>query len=205
MIDKKSFDKKTIQICSYDISRKERSTSNTELHLLHPIVYQSNKFILLKSEALRFYIYKNIDDELVVHVEYQQLDVAFNLFKRFKRLILHKCYVKYEYEEEDCTIEHSGIRPYIRREEHEYRKYSETLDFSDVDRVEESKDPKHRCIKFIFSDKGKEKGREKKNRFSSLMFDENLDMRIISSIIREEEGFDIYKSKVHIDIYLEVL
>lgn len=207
MIDKKSFsfDKETIRICSYDISKKEKTTSNTGLHLLHPIVYQNNKFILLKSEALWFYIYETICDELVVHVNYQQSDVAFNLFKGFKRLILYKRYVK-EYEEEvDGAIEPSSG---VRREEYEYRKYKAILDFSKVSRVDKSGDSEYRYIKFIFSDKGREKEEEEgKNRFSGLMFDENLDMRIMSSIEEEERTrdkvFDIYKSKVYIDIYLE--
>lgn len=204
MIDKKSLDKETmtIRICSYDISKKERTTNNSRLHLVYPSVYQSDKLALLESEALWFYIYETICNELVVHVDYQQSEVAFNLFKRFKRLILYKRYVKYE-EEVGCAIEPSGVRPddNIRREEYKYREYKAILDFSKVSRVDKPGDSEYRYIKFVFSDKGGEEGKEK-NRFSSLIFDEDLDMRIVSSIIGEE-GFDIYKSKVYIDIYLE--
>lgn len=125
MIEKKSFDKETIQICSYDISKKERTKSNPRLHLVYPSLYQSDKFVLLESEALWFYIYENIYEELIVHIDYQQSDVAFNLFKKFKRLILYKRYIK--------------------------------------------------C-----------KGKEEKKRFSSLIFDEDLDMRIMSSIEEED-------------------
>ena len=205
MIEKKSFDKETIQICSYDISKKESTKSNPRLHLVYPSLYQSDKFVLLESEALWFYIYENVYEELVIQIDYQQSDVAFNLFKRFKRLILYKRYIKCEGEEEDRNGEPSGIRrDDIKYEEYKYREYTALLDFSDIDRVEEPKDSKYRYIKFVFSDKG----REEKKRFSSLIFDEDLDMRIMSSIEEEEERtrdkvFDIYKCKVYIDIYLE--
>lgn len=197
MIDKKSLDKETIRICSYDISRKERTTHNPRFHLVYPSLYQSDKFVLLESEALRFYIYENICEELIVHVDYQQSDVPFNLFKRFNRLILYKRYVECEGEEiEDQMI---------------IREYKAILDFSKVSRVNNPGDSGYRYIKFVFSDKGG----EEENRFSSLLFDEDLDMRIMSSIIEEEERegeegttgdkvFDIYnKCKVYIDIYLE--
>lgn len=190
MIDKKSLDKERIRICSYDISRKERTTHNPRFHLVYPSLYQSDKFVLLESEALWFYIYENIYEELIVHVDYQQSDAAFNLFKRFKRLILYKRYVECEGEEieDQMTI----------------REYKTILDFSKVSRVGNPGDSGYRYIKFVFSDK-------EKNRFSSLLFDEDLDMRIMSSIVEEEGGrtgegkvFDIYnKCKVYIDIYLE--
>lgn len=190
MIDKKSLDKERIRICSYDISRKERTTHNPRFHLVYPSLYQSDKFVLLESEALRFYIYENICEELIVHVDYQQSDVPFNLFKRFNRLILYKRYVECEGEEiEDQMI---------------IREYKAILDFNKVSRIDKPGDSGYRYIKFVFSDKG---GEEWENRFSSLLFDEDLDMRIMSSIVEEEgEGkvFDIYnKCKVYIDIYLE--
>lgn len=188
MIDKKSLDKERIRICSYDISRKERTTHNPRFHLVYPSLYQSDKFVLLESEALRFYIYENICEELIVHVDYQQSDVPFNLFKRFNRLILYKRYVECEGEEieDQMTI----------------REYKAILDFNKVSRIDKPGDSGYRYIKFVFSDKWKK-------RFSSLLFDEDLDMRIMSSIVEEEEEeegkvFDIYnKCKVYIDIYLE--
>lgn len=199
MIDKKSLDKERIRICSYDISRKERTTHNPRFHLVYPSLYQSDKFVLLESEALWFYIYENICEELIVHVDYQQFDASFNLFKRFNRLILYKRYVECEGEdiEDEMTI----------------REYKAILDFSKVSRVGNPGDSGYRYIKFVFSDKGGEEWENKreKNRFSSLLFDEDLDMRIMSSIVEEEGGrtgegkvFDIYnKCKVYIDIYLE--
>ena len=204
MIDKKSLDKETVRICSYDISKKERTTHNPRLHLVYPSLYQSDKLILLESEALWFYIYENIYDELIIHVNYRQSDVAFNLFKRFKRLILYKRYVEECEEGVDGAIEPSSG---IRREEYEYREYKAILDFSKVSRVDKPGDSEYRYIKFIFSDKEE----KEKNRFSSLIFDEDLDMRIMSSIREEGERrtgedkvFDIYnKCKVYIDIYLE--